>query len=143
MSFIENTLYEKIIKNVPILCIDLIINYEKNFLLVKRKENPMSGEWWVPGGRVKIGEDIKEAAVRKLNQELSIYNHGDLKKYALYQDFFKSSSIGTHLYHTLSIVFKVKIDNLSAIDIDKTSSEWALKNNLPKRLKNKMEIINE
>jgi len=70
MSFIKEHLYKEIIKNVPILCIDLIIMYQDQYLLVKRKESPLKGEWWVPGGRVQIGETVEATAKRKLIEEL-------------------------------------------------------------------------
>tara|TARA_Y100000590_G_C15276216_1_gene847034 strand:- start:263 stop:694 length:432 start_codon:yes stop_codon:yes gene_type:complete len=143
MNYIDDTLYKKIIKKIPILCIDLIIIYEKQFLLVKRSQNPLINEWWVPGGRVKQGESLDNAATRKLNQELSIFEYSGLKKYGIYQDFFDESSIGSHLYHTVSIVYKLNINSISTIEIDKTSKEWKLLDRLPSRLINKMEIINE
>ena len=68
MSFIQENLYKKIIKNVPILCVDLIIKYHDQYLLVQRKESPLKGEWWVPGGRVQIGETLEAAAKRKLTE---------------------------------------------------------------------------
>ena len=53
---------------------------------------------------------------------------------------FNNSSIDSHLYHTLSIVFKINIDNVDNINIDSTSSSWALKESLPERFKSKLEI---
>jgi len=143
MNYIDDALYKKIIKKIPILCIDLIIIYQKQFLLVKRNQNPLMNEWWVPGGRVRQGELLEDAAIRKLNQELSIYEYSGLKKYGIYQDYFKESSIGSHLYHTVSIVYKLNINNISTIEIDNTSKEWKLLDRLPNRLINKMEKINE
>ena len=143
MSFIDEDLYGNIIRNVPILCIDLIIFYKNQFLLVKRKQNPLINEWWVPGGRVKHGESLDEAAIRKLNEELAIKEFSGLRKHGLYQDKFDESSFGKHLYQTFSVVYKLKIKNIFNINVDNTSDDWALKNKLPQRLINKMEIINE
>lgn len=143
MSFIDEVLYGNILKNIPILCIDLIISHKNQFLLVKRKQEPLINEWWVPGGRVEHGESLDEAAVRKLREELAIKDFSGLIKYGLYQDQFDKSSFGKHLYHTFSVVYKLKIKNISNIIIDDTSYDWALKNKLPTRLINKMEIINE
>ncbi len=140
MNFIEQSFYKKIIKSVPILCVDLIIIYNNKFLLIKRKQEPLKDEWWVPGGRVFLGEKIEEAAKRKLKQEVGIDVNNEFKFYALYQDFFNNSSIDSHLYHTLSIVFKINIDNVDNINIDSTSSSWALKESLPERFKSKLEI---
>lgn len=142
MNFNNETLYKELVKNIPILCIDIINIYKKKNLLVKRKENPLIGLWWVPGGRVMIGESIDDATFRKLKQELSIVNYNELIRYGLYQDFFDSSSIGDHQYHTFSIVYKVTINDLSSIKIDNTSMHWVLKDKLPDRLLDKMEVTN-
>jgi len=141
--FIKQDLYKEILKSIPILCIDLIIEYKNEFLLLKRNENPLIGEWWVPGGRVRVGEKLEEAARRKLFEETSISNFKNMRKYSLYEDFFNNSSNGVHLYHTLSVVFKLEINDISEIKIDKTSKEWKFSPKLPQRFVNKMEVINE
>ena len=49
MNFIEQ-LYVKNYQIVPPLCVDLIIIYKNKFLLIKRKQEPLKDEWWVPKG---------------------------------------------------------------------------------------------
>ncbi len=142
MSFINKSLYQQIIKSVPILCIDLIVIHKKKYLLIKRNENPLKNEWWVPGGRVLSGETIEETAKRKLEQEVGIKIDTGMQIHAIYEDFFDESSMGSHLYHTLSIVFKITIDNIDNIKLDSTSKRWALKNNLPTRFESKLEVLN-
>ena len=142
MSLINKSLYQEIIKSIPILCIDLIVIHNKKYLLIKRSENPLKDEWWVPGGRVLSGETIEETAKRKLEEEIGIKITTGMQIYAIYEDFFDKSSMGSHLYHTLSIVFKIEIDNIDNIKLDSTSKNWALKNNLPDRFQSKLEIVN-
>jgi colanic acid biosynthesis protein WcaH len=142
LSLINKSLYQEIIKSIPILCIDLIIIHNKKYLLIKRSENPLKDEWWVPGGRVLSGETIEETAKRKLEEEVGIKITTGMQIYAIYEDFFDKSSMGSHLYHTLSIVFKIEIDNVDNIKLDSTSKNWALKNNLPDRFQSKLEVLN-
>jgi len=142
MKIISEPLYKEIIKLVPILCIDLIIIYNNQYLLVKRKQNPLKNEWWVPGGRVHIGEKIQDAVGRKLYEELSISKSYNFKLCGFYEDFFDVSSFGSHLYHTLSIVYNVELLDLSDIITDQTSDQWLLKPDLPKRFSEKLERIN-
>tara|TARA_Y100000590_G_C15748301_1_gene1023096 strand:+ start:9712 stop:10143 length:432 start_codon:yes stop_codon:yes gene_type:complete len=142
LTIIEKSLYQKIVKSIPILCIDLIIVYDKKYLLVKRNENPLKGEWWVPGGRVLLGETIEQTAKRKLEEEIGIKLDSYMKVEGIYEDFFDNSSMGDHLYHTLSIVFKIEIDNIDNIKLDSTSNNWALRCTLPKRFKSNLEVFN-
>lgn len=133
MSKIHPKLYSEIVKKIPILCIDIIIIFENKYLLVKRKENPLKNNWWVPGGRILLGETSLEAAKRKLDEELNLKNFEDLKMYGIYEDIFKESSFGKHLYHTHSIVFTIELEKKPLVKFDSTISEWKFDLNLPKR----------
>lgn len=141
MSFIEKDLYKKIIKNIPILCVDIVIKFDKKYLLVERKENPMKGKLWVPGGRVFIGETSEEAANRKLVEELGIDLDDELMFVGIYEDFFDSSSIGEHLYQTVSIVFQINLKKLPSIMIDNTIRSWKLNHQLPERFSDKIRSV--
>jgi ADP-ribose pyrophosphatase YjhB (NUDIX family) len=139
--FIKKELYSEIIQSIPIVCVDAIIKKDDQYLLVKRTESPLKDEWWVPGGRVNIGEKLDEALKRKVNEELSISIDLPYALKGIYEDFFDSSSLGEHLYHTISFVYEFNISRLD-IELDKTSSEWCMSINLPDRLLNKMRSIN-
>ncbi|MEV5719533.1 NUDIX domain-containing protein [Amycolatopsis mediterranei] len=41
-------------------------------LLIRRRNNPGSGQWSLPGGRVEPGETDKEAVVRELSEETGL-----------------------------------------------------------------------
>ena len=64
---IPKEFYKEILKVIPIVCVDIVICNSKGlYLLVKRKNEPLKGWWWVVGGRVLHGETAKEAAARKI-----------------------------------------------------------------------------
>ncbi len=71
---LERALYRQVVKNLIITCIDVFVYDPVNgrYLLVKRKQKPAQGMWWVPGGRHCKGESFFEAACRKCKEELSI-----------------------------------------------------------------------
>jgi len=75
MRYIEQELYNKILENIPIACVDVAIIVDGSALLVKRKDAPAKGEWWVPGGRILKGETMKEAAKRKALEEVGLLCH--------------------------------------------------------------------
>lgn len=71
-NFIPQELYNKILSNIPIACVDITIVSHGKVLLVKRKDAPASGQWWVPGGRVLKGEMMVNTAKRKALEEVGI-----------------------------------------------------------------------
>jgi len=143
MSFIEESLYKDIIRSIPILCVDVIIKIDEKFLLLKRTQQPLKGEWWVPGGRVKLSETIEDAAKRKLKEELSVSldEYSKINLVGIYEDFFDNSSYGNHRYHTVSHVYEIALENIEGLVLDKTHNNWALKNELPTRLLDNMRKI--
>ena len=74
-AFIPNSLYRKILRNVPIACVDIAIVADGAVLLVRRKDAPARGKWWVPGGRVLKGEMMHDTARRKAREEVGIECH--------------------------------------------------------------------
>lgn len=74
-QFIPNELYYQILDNLPIACVDIAIVSDGAVLLVKRKDAPAKGQWWVPGGRVLKGEMMKETALRKAREEVGVECH--------------------------------------------------------------------
>lgn len=50
----------------------VIVDKSNNVLLLKRKKDPESGKWSIPGGTVEFGETIENAIVRELREELNV-----------------------------------------------------------------------
>nr|WP_143714348.1 NUDIX hydrolase [Methanobrevibacter ruminantium] len=58
---------------IPSLTVDIFIfNDEKEFILIKRKNDPYKDFWALPGGFVDYGETTEHAAVREAKEETSI-----------------------------------------------------------------------
>lgn len=62
--------WETIVRNVPIVSVDLVIKHEGGVLLGKRANEPAKGEWFFPGGRVHKNESRREAVHRIADKEL-------------------------------------------------------------------------
>ncbi len=56
----------------PKVAVGAIVLKDGEILLVKRRFNPSSGRWALPGGHVEPGESLEEAAVRELKEETGL-----------------------------------------------------------------------
>jgi len=56
----------------PEVAVGAVVIHEGRVLLVKRKKPPAQGLWAIPGGRIKLGETLKQAAERELFEETGI-----------------------------------------------------------------------
>lgn len=128
--------YSKIIEVLPILCVDVIIqNPAREFLLIKRANEPLKGQWWVIGGRVLKGETLKEAAKRKVKEEVGLEIE-IFKLVGYYEDAFETNPFGLETpLHSVSVVFRSVSDNKQKIKLDGQSSDWKYSIELPERFR--------
>jgi ADP-ribose pyrophosphatase len=49
-----------------------LVMHDHKILLVMRKNPPAQGQWAIPGGRIKWGETLQEAAEREIFEETGI-----------------------------------------------------------------------
>ncbi len=56
----------------PVVAVGAIVIDKGAILLVKRDREPAKGQWSLPGGRVEIGETLREALVREVREETGI-----------------------------------------------------------------------
>ncbi len=131
---IPEQLYRQIISVIPILCVDVIIRNETGrYLLVRRRNEPLKGDWWVVGGRVLHGEDVFQACVRKILEEVGVETK-DLHFLGFYEDVFDKNSFDMPgPYHTISLVFETQVPAGKIIQLDSQHSEWAWFDELPPR----------
>ncbi len=128
---IPDELYKQILDVMPILCVDLVItNAQNQYLLVKRKNDPLKGEWFVPGGRVNKGESLKEAVARKAKQELGL-TIKDCFPIGIFEYSFKENPHNlVSGVQGVSIAHKVVVQD-DEIKLDDQSSEWKYFDDLP------------
>lgn len=124
--------YRFIIDRMPILCVDGLIVSNGKYLLVKRKNNPLKGRWWIPGGRVVKGEKLTDAFKRKMKEEVGL----DVEVVGVagyYEDSFKDNEFGVDSVHTTSIVFIASPTN-TKVKLDSQSADYKWTDKLPKDL---------
>lgn len=72
VEWISDDEWATIVRNVPIVSVDLVVLTDDGVVLAKRTNEPAKGEWFVPGGRVRKGERLEDAVHRVAEEELSI-----------------------------------------------------------------------
>ncbi len=58
--------------NVPIVAVGGVLVQNDRILLVKRGQAPSQGLWTIPGGRVELGEGLRQAIVREMGEETGL-----------------------------------------------------------------------
>jgi len=58
--------------NSPQVAVGAVVFRENRVLLVKRTQQPGKGFWAIPGGRLELGETLKEAAEREVREETGV-----------------------------------------------------------------------
>ena len=72
IDWIPEEEWATVVRNVPIVSVDLLVETPDGVLLVERANRPAKGEWFVPGGRVRKGERLVEAVHRVAREELGV-----------------------------------------------------------------------
>lgn len=70
--FAPKKTYDEFAKYFPFATADVVIFYQDSFLLTKRDISPYKGLWHLPGGIIRKGEKIENAAKRVLKKELNL-----------------------------------------------------------------------
>ena len=132
-SLIPAKQYRAILEAMPVVCVDLIVRHGSRFLLVKRKNEPLKDEWWVPGGRIFKGEMALEAAYRKLQEETGVKPSRGFRFVGYYEDFYDNSAFEVPC-HTLSLLYETEVDS-KEVKLDEHSEDFKWDWGLPMRLR--------
>jgi ADP-ribose pyrophosphatase YjhB (NUDIX family) len=124
--------YKEIAGCMPIMCVDGVIVKDGKYLLVKRNNEPLKGEYWTPGGRIYKGEKLKDGIIRKIKEETGLVVK-PISIIGIYEDFYKKNELGLALVHTVSIVF-VCSPISGEIKLDSQSVDYKWSKTLPKGL---------
>ena len=128
--WINKQLYSKVVKSIPIACVDILIkNKDNKLLLVKRQNNPAKNCWWLPGGRVKHGEKREDTAKRKAKEECGLRIH-KLTNLGTFEIFFKN-----HKAHSITTVYAAKTMGEKHVQLDKQGKKFCWVSNTASEFK--------
>lgn len=87
----------------PLVGVGVIVKHAERILLVKRANEPKKGLWSIPGGRVRLGESVRQAAEREVWEECQINIR--LKDVVSIVDLIDKDDNGSIKYHYVLIDF--------------------------------------
>jgi len=87
----------------PLVGVGAVILDQGRVVLVKRKFPPLAGDWSIPGGRLKIGETLREGVVREAREETGLTV--DPVELLVVYDLLLLDEAGRILYHYVLIDF--------------------------------------
>ena len=118
--FLGRKFYKEAVESLPIVCVDIFLfnSQDKTYLLVKRKDPPAKGLWWVPGGRLYKGEGFNNCCKRKCWEEAGL-DVQPLKILGFAATIFPDSAWNTQT-HTVNVFMLAKITNCDKIELDNT-----------------------
>ncbi|OHE60970.1 MAG: NUDIX hydrolase [Thermodesulfovibrio sp. RBG_19FT_COMBO_42_12] len=120
----------------PFPTADLIIEYNRGIVLIKRK-NPPEG-WALPGGFVEYGESLEAAAVREAKEETGL-DVELLRQFHAYSDPKRDPR-----HHTITIVFLAKAKGNAVAGDDAKEIGVFSKDTLPEQIAfDHRDIIND
>ena len=64
--------FKAVIENTPLVSIDLCLICNGQILLGKRRNEPLKGTWFTPGGRIHKNETWQDALLRVAEVELGL-----------------------------------------------------------------------
>jgi len=141
---IPSETYKIIQENVPIVCIDGIVKNDfGEYLLVKRLNEPLKDEYWIPGGRLLKNESLEQAIIRKMQEELGITVE-IVGLIGFFEDFYPEAQVNVRYgLHVISFVFLLSSKNTKDIILDNQSSNFIWLKELPELLLKRLVFIGD
>lgn len=62
----------RIYPKAPLVGVGAVVHKDGRFLLVRRANEPGKGLWSIPGGLVEVGESLKDAVKREVEEETGV-----------------------------------------------------------------------
>ena len=132
MDYLPEIEYQKIIKSMPIFCIDFLISFQNKYLLIKRKEEPLKNSYWVIGGRLMFKETISHAAQRIQEREIGTY-FSNFKEIGFSNYFFPNKQ-NSRATHTPTLLFYISIKKKFNPTVDEQHNNFIWSEHLPEEL---------
>src|SRR5579864_3407807 len=125
-----NSDFRSVVKNTPLVSIDLVIADPSGAILMGWRENePAKGTWFVPGGRIRKDERIADAFGRIIKTETGLVKSLDESRFGgMYEHLYATNcfgevGFGTH-YCVLAYVLRLGERPNITIDDQHARAGW-------------------
>ncbi len=126
---LDTNTFKTVIKNTPLVSIDLCLICNGQILLGKRRNEPLKGRWFTPGGRIHKNETWQGALLRIAEVELGLSDIA-VEGFALmgvWDHFYRNSAVdkntSTH-YVNLPHYAEFKSRPQITLDDQHVECEW-------------------
>src|SRR3974390_1882544 len=124
--FLNKDEFAQVVRNAPLVSIDLIIRNRDHCVLVGLRTNePAKGKWFVPGGVVRKYERLADAFARIVEAEIGLEaSIGDAKFVGVYEhlydsNVFEEEGFGTHY---VVLAYELNLDHQPPLVVDRQHS---------------------
>ena len=138
-NFIPEEEYQKIMKTMPVFCVDFMIRCKDKILLIKRKEEPCKDVYWVVGGRLRFQETIEQLAERVQMKEIGRY-FPKFKLYGFSNSFFPNVP-NARATHTPTLLYVVDVEEIFDPIIDDNHSDFIWSSEIPEDMKKQIVFV--
>lgn len=107
----------------PQICVGAVIVKEHRILLVRRAQPPNLGLWSVPGGSVKLGENLHAAVAREVREETGI--NCEVGHLIYHSEIIEKDTTGAHRFHYVILDFMAYYQSGQATpQSDTDAAQW-------------------
>lgn len=118
---IREEIFKTIVKNTPLVSVDLCIVHDMEILLGKRKNNPLKGFFFTPGGIILKNETHLNCLKRILRSELGLIidNLGEAELMGVWDHFYDNSVFGEEIStHYVNLPYYIYCEKRPAVFLD-------------------------
>ncbi len=113
----------------PIVGVGGVVIHRNRVLLVRRKGEPLKGEWSIPGGMLELGEELAEGARREIKEETGLAVE-PLEVLAVFDRIFRDGSRVRYHYVIVDYACRLKKGRLAPAS-DVLEARWVRREDLP------------
>jgi colanic acid biosynthesis protein WcaH len=119
--------FKTVIENTPLVSIDLCLICNGQILLGKRRNEPLKGIWFTPGGRIHKNETWQDALLRIAEVELSLSGFAveGFSLMGIWDHFYAKSGHDQDITtHYVNLPHHMAVNSRPPITIDDQHSEF-------------------